>query len=170
MSLAELVIVSVTVEGRSKSEVARDYRISRYWVQQLVRRYEAEGTAAFTPRSRRPHGNSRAVPGELEDRIIRLRKELSKKGLDAGAETIRTHLTRDPALARVPAVSTIWRILVRRGFVTPQPKSRDAQRTLAGRHHPLAARRRHQRGDPQHRRRPLPATPEFGRSADHQRP
>lgn len=35
MSLAELVVVSVKVEGRSKSEVARDYRISRYWVQQL---------------------------------------------------------------------------------------------------------------------------------------
>jgi len=31
MSLAELVITSVKVEGRSKSEVARDYKISRYW-------------------------------------------------------------------------------------------------------------------------------------------
>ncbi|HEX6329383.1 MAG TPA: helix-turn-helix domain-containing protein, partial [Jiangellaceae bacterium] len=61
MSLAELVITSVKVEGRSKSEVARDYKISRYWVQQFVRRYEAEGDAAFQPRSRRPHGNSRAV-------------------------------------------------------------------------------------------------------------
>ncbi len=30
MSLAELVIVSVKVEGRSKSEVARDYKISRF--------------------------------------------------------------------------------------------------------------------------------------------
>ncbi|MBK8733224.1 MAG: helix-turn-helix domain-containing protein [Actinomycetales bacterium] len=55
MSLAELVITSVTVERRSKSEVARDYRISRYWVQTLVKRYEAEGEAAFEPRSRRPH-------------------------------------------------------------------------------------------------------------------
>jgi hypothetical protein len=34
MSLAELVILSVKVEGRSKSEVAGDYKISRYWVQQ----------------------------------------------------------------------------------------------------------------------------------------
>lgn len=124
MSLAELVITSVTVEGRTKSEVARDYRVSRYWVQQLVKRYEAEGPAAFIPRSRRPHGNSRAVPPEVEDRIIRLRKELSKKGLDAGAETIRTHLGRDHAVSRVPSVSTIWRILDRRGFVTPQPKKR----------------------------------------------
>lgn len=123
MSLAELVIVSVVVEGRSKSEVARDYKISRYWVQQLVRRYEREGEAAFTPRSRRPLTNPRAISLELEDQILRLRKELSKKGLDAGAETIRTHLERSGA-DRLPSVSTIWRVLTRRGFVTPQPRKR----------------------------------------------
>ena len=124
MSLAELVITSVKIEGRTKSEVARDYRISRYWVLQLVRRYEAEGEAAFTPRSRRPHSNPRAVDPALEERIIRLRKELSRKGWDAGADTIRSHLLREAPDARVPAVSTIWRILVRRGFVVPQPHKR----------------------------------------------
>lgn len=123
MSLAELVITSVTVEGRSKSEVARDYKISRFWVQQLVKRYEAEGEAAFTPRSRRPHTNPRAISLELEDQIIRLRKDLSKQGLDAGADTIRTHLAT-AGVARVPATSTIWRVLTRRGFVTPQPRKR----------------------------------------------
>ncbi|MDP9092397.1 MAG: IS481 family transposase, partial [Actinomycetota bacterium] len=123
MSLAELVVTSVLVEGRSKSEVARDYKISRYWVQQLVARYEQEGSAAFTPRSRRPHGNPREVSVEVEDRIVRLRKELSKKGWDAGAETIRVHLQRE-AIDSLPAVSTIWRILTRRGFVTPQPRKR----------------------------------------------
>ena len=55
MSLARLVITAVKIEGRSKSEVARDYGISRYWVQQLVKRFEVEGEAAFEPRSRRPH-------------------------------------------------------------------------------------------------------------------
>ncbi len=124
MSLAELVIVSVKVEGRSKSEVARDYRISRYWVHQLVARYEAEGDAAYQPRSKRPHSNPRAVDAEVEERIVRLRKELSKKGWDAGADTIRSHLLRDPSLGRMPAVSTIWRILIRRGFVVPQPHKR----------------------------------------------
>ncbi len=124
MSLAELVITSVTVEGRTQSEVARDYRISRFWVHQLVGRFEAEGEAAFAPRSRRPHSNPRAVPADVEDRIVRLRKELSKRGLDAGAETIRVHLQRDPGVTRVPAVSTIWRILTRRGFVTAQPRKR----------------------------------------------
>jgi transposase InsO family protein len=59
--------------------------------------------------------------------------------LDAGADTIRSHLLRaarrtprstrstspppDQA-ALVPAVSTIWRVLTRRGFVTPQPQKR----------------------------------------------
>jgi transposase InsO family protein len=124
MSLAELVIMSVKVEGRTKSEVARDCRMSRYWVHQLVKRFEAEGEAAFQPRSRRPHTSPQAVGPVLEDRIVRLRKELSKKGWDAGAETIRVHLQRDPALDRVPSTSTIWRILTRRGFVTPQPRKR----------------------------------------------
>ncbi|MGL5826760.1 MAG: IS481 family transposase [Nocardioides sp.] len=124
MSLAELVIVSVKVEGRSKSEVARDYRISRYWVQQLVKRYEVEGKTAFIPRSRRPHTNPRAVSLDLEDRIVRLRKNLSKQGLDAGAETIRAHLATEASDVPLPAVSTIWRILTHRGFITPQPRKR----------------------------------------------
>lgn len=123
MSLARLVITAVTVEGRSKSEVARDYGVSRVWVQKLVHRFQAEGETAFTPRSRRPHGNPRAVGVDVEDRIVRLRKELSKKGADAGAETIAAHL-QIAEVDPVPAVSTIWRILSRRGFVTPQPQKR----------------------------------------------
>jgi transposase-like protein len=47
MSKAQLVITAVVLEGRSKSEVARDYDLSRQWVHQLVRRYHADvrGTA-----------------------------------------------------------------------------------------------------------------------------
>lgn len=132
MSLARLVITAVKVEGRSNSEVARDYGISRYWVHQLVRRFEAEGEAAYEPRSTRPHTSPHAVSAEVEDEIVRLRKDLSKQGLDAGAETIRVHLGRRRRTPRsqtswptqLPAVSTIWRILSRRGFVAPQPQKR----------------------------------------------
>ena len=131
MSKARLIITAVVVEGRSKSQVARDYEVSRYWVQQLVQRYTAEGEAAFEPRSRRPHSSPQAVPAEVEDEIVRLRKELSRQGLDAGADTIRTHLAhRTPrwqtstSPTPAPSVSTIWRILTRRGFVTPQPQKR----------------------------------------------
>jgi transposase InsO family protein len=140
MSKARLIITAVVVEGRSKSEVARDYDVSRYWVQQLIQRYAAEGESAFEPRSRRPHSSPHAVPAETEDRILALRKELSRQGLDAGADTIRTHLARrtprslpgdrgpaapgPPDFSGLPSVATIWRILTRRGFVTPQPHKR----------------------------------------------
>ena len=70
MSLARLVITAVTVEGRSKSEVAREYGVSRVWVQKLVHRFEAEGEAAFTPRSRKPHRNPREVSVDVEDWIV----------------------------------------------------------------------------------------------------
>jgi transposase InsO family protein len=124
MSKAQLVITAVVLEGRSKSEVARDYDVSRYWVQQLVRRYETEGPTAFEPRSRRPHHNPGAVGAAPEEHVVRLRKTLDKQGYDAGAATIAAHLDRDPHVTKTPAVSTIWRILSRRGFVAPQPHKR----------------------------------------------
>lgn len=124
MSKAQLVITAVVLEGRSKSEVARDYEVSRYWVHQLVTRYETEGAAAFEPRSRRPHTNPRAIAADLEEAIIRLRKTLHRQGYDAGAATIAEHLHRDPTITAVPAIATIWRVLSRRGFITPQPHKR----------------------------------------------
>ena len=124
MSKAQLVITAVVLEGRSKSEVARDYDVSRQWVQQLCKRYATEGDAAYRPRSRRPHHSPQATTIEVEDRIILLRKTLTRRGLDAGADTIAAHLATDPSIPNVPAISTIWRILKRRGFVTPQPHKR----------------------------------------------
>jgi transposase InsO family protein len=120
--MAQLVILAVTVEGRSKSEVARDYGVSRRWVQTLVARYAAEGEAAFAPRSRRPHSTPHKTAAEVEDRIVALRKELDDAGHDAGAETIGWHL--EQRYGSAPATSTIWRVLSRRGFVTPQPHKR----------------------------------------------
>jgi transposase InsO family protein len=124
MSKAQLVITAVVLEGRSKTAAARDYDLSRQWVHQLVTRYERDGAAAFEPRSRRPHHHPGAVSIELEDKIVRLRKTLDKAGYDAGAATIAEHLARDHSITKVPAVSTIWRVLSRRGFITAQPHKR----------------------------------------------
>ena len=123
MSRARLVVTAVLVEGRSKSEVARAYGMSRRWVGELVSRYLAEGEAGLEPRSRRPLTSPAQVPPEVEDEIVRLRKQLDDAGLDAGAATIVAHLDRAGILP-VPAVSTVWRVLTRRGLVTPQPHKR----------------------------------------------
>jgi transposase InsO family protein len=122
MSMARLVVTAVRLEGRTKSEVARDYGISRQWVHELVRRFDTEGEAGLEPRSRRPRASPGRTQGIIEDEIVELRKDLLDQGLDAGAHTIRFHLTKGHGGA--PSVATIWRILSRRGFVTPQPQKR----------------------------------------------
>jgi transposase InsO family protein len=117
-----LVVTAVRVEGRTKSEVARDYRVSRRWVHELIRRYDAQGEAGLEPRSRRPRRSKHQTSPAVEDEIVKLRKALSEEGLDAGAHTIAFHLHRRHGSS--PAPSTIWRILQRRGFITPQPQKR----------------------------------------------
>lgn len=122
MSLGRLVVTAVKELGLPKAKVARDYGISRRWVHELIRRYEADGQAGLEPRSRRPLRSPHHISEELEQEIVELRKTLVEEGLDAGAHTIGFHLERRHGTS--PAVSTIWRVLSRRGFVTPQPQKR----------------------------------------------
>jgi transposase InsO family protein len=122
MGMPQLIVTAVLVEGRTKSEVAREYGISRRWVITLVQRYLAEGDAGLAARSRRPRSSPRRTADTLEDEIVQVRKDLDKHGHEAGAATIAFHLQQRHGTA--PAVSTIWRILSARGFVTPQPHKR----------------------------------------------
>jgi transposase InsO family protein len=115
-------VASVVSQGLGVRATAKKYGVSPAWVSTLVSRYRAEGPSAFESRSKRPHANPLATPPEVEDRIIELRKELLGIGTDAGADTIHTHLEREGLIA--PSLSTIQRILTRRGFVTPAPKKR----------------------------------------------
>jgi transposase len=67
MSMARLVITAVVVEGRSKSEVARTYGLSRRWVQMLVARYAREGERAFEARSRRPRSSPQRIDEAVDE-------------------------------------------------------------------------------------------------------
>ncbi len=81
-----------------------------------------KGDAGLEPRSRRPRSCPARILVVLEDEIVALRKELLDGGFDAGACTIGVHLGRRHGAT--PSVATIWRVLSRRGFVTPQPQKR----------------------------------------------
>jgi transposase len=122
MGMPQLVVTAVLVAGRSKAEVARDYGVSRRWVITLVQRYLAEGDAGLEPRSRRPLRSPSRTAEQLEDQIVAIREDLDRHGNETGAATIAAHLHRRHGSS--PAVSTIWRILTARGFVTPQPHKR----------------------------------------------
>jgi transposase InsO family protein len=103
--------------------VARDHGVSKTWLYELLARYKEFGEAGLVARSKRPHTSPQRISGYLEDEIVRVRKELVALGFDAGAETIRYHLGKKHK-REVPSVSTIWRVLKARGFVTPEPRKR----------------------------------------------
>jgi transposase InsO family protein len=121
MSKRRLVITAV-LTGQSQCEVARTYGVSQGWISRLMARYRLEGDLAFEPLSRAPATSPSATPPQVIDVVVRLRKELTEAGLDAGADTIGWHLTHHHATTLSRA--TINRILVRAGAVTPEPAKR----------------------------------------------
>jgi transposase len=122
MSKARLVITAVIVEKRPATEVARSYGVARSWIYALLARYQAEGEAAFKPRSRRPKTSPGAVSAGTAELIIRLRKELAGQGLDAGPHTICWHLRHHHQVS--VSAATVGRDLTRHGLITPEPKKR----------------------------------------------
>jgi transposase InsO family protein len=122
VSKARLVITAVVVEGRSQSEVAREYGVSQGWISRLVARYRLEGEEAFQPRSRRPHTSPIRLPQPTIDLIVTLRNDLLSKGLDHGPHTIAWHLQHHHGLT--VSVNSIHRHLRAAGLVTPTPQRR----------------------------------------------
>ena len=109
---------------------------------------QAHGVEGFYPRSRRPHSSPTRVAAEVEELILKARKELDGEGWYAGADSIRFQLEawRDaiagtdvgdgrlrcglldpvtwPPGVRVPARATINRVLDRRGQLLAVPRRR----------------------------------------------
>ncbi|MGH9187016.1 MAG: IS481 family transposase, partial [Acidimicrobiales bacterium] len=122
MDKARFLIETHLRTSRPIAELAAAHGVHRSWLYKLLARYRVEGDAGLEPRSRRPHESPTRIADRHEDAIVALRKDLIDAGFDAGAATIQTHLARRQD--EVPSVSTIWRILKARGFVTPQPHKR----------------------------------------------
>ena len=118
-------LAEVVAGGRvNVSALCAQLGISRKHYYTLKRRFESGGAEAVLAReSRRPHHSPSQVAASVEDAVARLRKELSEQGWDAGARTIRAMLARE-GMAPLPAVSTIHRVLRRRGLVVDQPAKR----------------------------------------------
>ena len=122
MDKGQFLIETHLRTGRSIKELAAAHGVSESWLFKLLRRYRLEGPAGLEPRSRRPKTSPTRIADLYEDEIVRVRKELADGGFDAGAETIHFHMATPGR--QVPSVSTIHRVLVARGFVTPEPHKR----------------------------------------------
>lgn len=118
-----IIIETLLATGMTQAEAAEHFDVSTRWIRTLLCRYRDGGLDALEPRSKRPRTNPRALNTAIVDRILALRQELTNRGTDAGAHTIRWHLRQD-GIDPPPATSTIHRVLANNGFVTPQPQKR----------------------------------------------
>lgn len=115
--------IAVASEGVNVSAFCREHGISRETFYVWRRRLRAEGLDGLEARSRAPRTSPGRIRAEVEDAIVGLRKELDGLGVDSGPATIQWHLGRR-GVGAVPSEATIWRALVRRGFVEPSPQKR----------------------------------------------
>jgi transposase InsO family protein len=117
------MIAALAAGALNLSELSRELGVSRKTLRKWRDRFEAEGIEGLEPRSRRPKTSPSQVSAEVEDAIVEVRKKLGEEGLDNGAKTIAWHL-KQAGCVEVPSEATIWRVLVRRGFVVPEPRKR----------------------------------------------
>jgi len=97
--------------------------ISRQTYYKWKQRFEREGLDGLRDRPRRPNTIPGATPIEVEDAVVRVRKELADAGEFNGPLSIASQLALQ-GVSRVPSRASIARILTRRGQVRPQPRKR----------------------------------------------
>jgi len=116
------MLLATLPDDANVSEWCRRLGVSRQTAYKWRRRFRAEGVDGLADRSRaprQPHGRSAAA---VEDLAVVIRKQLCEQGLDHGPASVRDRLVAEHGIMLADA--TVWRILVRRGQVNPQPKKR----------------------------------------------
>ena len=103
-------------------------KISRQTFYKYRARFAEDGITGLAARSRRPLTIPGQTSAEVEELVLRRRRQLLEKGLDHGPQSISWSLQRDNEVT-VPSRSTIWRILTRHGVIIPQPQKRPKSAT-----------------------------------------
>ena len=107
--------------GLGPVEVGRLCGVSRQTIHKWWTRYESDGEEGLEERSRAPHEHALAVSPEMRRRVIGLRRRYKE-----GPRKLRVYLLREGLEEKVPAASTIGRILRQEGLSEPRTKRRRA--------------------------------------------
>mgnify|MGYP001172697119 CR=1 FL=1 len=102
------------------ADLCRDFGVSRKTGYKWVRRYEAEGVAALDDSSRAPHTHPNAVPSNVVDALLAVRRRHRRWG---PRKLLVVLAKKQPRLV-LPAASTVGDILKRNGLVRPRRRVR----------------------------------------------
>ena len=111
----------------------RDLGVSTSTFYKYVERFHERGVEGLFPDSRRPRSSPTRLPAELEDVLVRIRKEEAEAGWDYGADAVLLRLGENPQWwppGRVlPARATINRVFEARGLLVKVPQRRPRRRS-----------------------------------------
>ena len=123
MSLREEFVSFAAAPGANVAALCRRFGVSRKtaykWIGRRRERPDEPAEAVFADRSRRPRGSPRRTAGELERRIVELRRQHPAWG----ARKLRRRLA-DLGHDDVPAASVVHDVLRRHGLIDPVESAR----------------------------------------------
>ena len=117
--------ISRLLSGDTMAGLCREFGISRVTGHKIWNRYKQDGTKGLYDRSRAPHKHPNQLPLEIEQLIIRLKKEKPKWGAPKIREIVRN---KYPGI-KLPAVSTVHCVLDRHGLVDKHKRRNRYQAT-----------------------------------------
>jgi transposase InsO family protein len=112
-------VLAVISDGRTVSEVARDWNVCRQTLHEWLRRYEAEGLEGLGNRSHRPEHCPHQMSAEVEAQVLELRRARPY----LGARRLAIELARK-GVQPAPSKSAVQRSLARAGATDPERKLR----------------------------------------------
>src|SRR6266571_420172 len=111
-------VLAVIGDGRTVSEVATDWGVSRRTMHRWLVRYEGEGLEGLNNRSHRPAQSPHQMPPAVEAMVLEMRRTHSYWGARRIAFEIRKRVER------APSESAVYRCLVRAAVIDPVSRQR----------------------------------------------
>ena len=112
-------VLAVIGDGRTVSEVATDWGVSRRTMHRWLVRYEGDGLEGLNNRSHRPAQSPHQMPPAVEAMVLEMRRSHSYWG----ARRIAFELARK-RVERAPSESAVYRCLVRAAVIDPISRQR----------------------------------------------
>jgi transposase InsO family protein len=112
-------VQAVVADGRTVTEVAGDWRVSRQTLHNWLARYEADGLEGLADRSHRPARCPHQIAAGVEVAVLEMRRSKPYWG----ARRLALELAKR-GVAPAPSESAIYRCLVRVGMIDPVTRQR----------------------------------------------
>src|SRR6202158_4137417 len=112
-------VLAVIADGRTVTQVARDWDVARQTVHVWLERYQADGLEGLSTRSHRPGHCPHQMPAAVEAQLLEMRRAKPYWG----ARRLALELARK-GVQPAPSKSAIYRSLVRAGVIDPLQRQR----------------------------------------------